>query len=108
TAVGVAQAALAAGLLFRYDDMDWEADQAADSARKVAELEVSTAGVQTIASGDRSADGMPRHSIRLEDVAFTYPGRREPVLESFNLELAAGRSLAIVGENGAGKTPLVK
>jgi ATP-binding cassette subfamily B protein len=108
TAVGVAQAALAAGLLFRYDDMDWEADQAADSARKVAELEVSTAGVRTIASGDRSADGMPRHSIRFEDVGFTYPGRREPVLDSFNLELAAGRSLAIVGENGAGKTTLVK
>ncbi|MDQ6671683.1 MAG: ATP-binding cassette domain-containing protein [Chloroflexota bacterium] len=108
TAVGVAQAVLAAGLLFRYDDMDWEADQAAESARKVAELEGSTAGVTTLVSGERAADGMPRKSIRFEDVGFTYPGRLEPVLHAFNLALEAGRSLAIVGENGAGKTTLVK
>jgi ATP-binding cassette, subfamily B, bacterial len=108
TAVGVAQAVLAAGFLSRYDEWDWESAQAATSARKVAELEGSTGGVKTVASGTRSADGMPQRSIRFEDVSFTYPGRAEPVLKAFNLEIEAGRSLAIVGENGAGKTTLVK
>jgi len=108
TAVSVAQAVLAAGLLSRYEDMDWEAEQLADSARKVAQLERSTAQVKGVASGHRAADGMPRHSIRFENVGFTYPGRVEPIFDELNLELEAGRSLAIVGENGAGKTTLVK
>jgi len=108
-AVGVVQAVLGAGFLSRYDEWDWESAQAAGSARKIAELEGSTAGVKTVASGKRSADGMPRHSIRFEDVTFAYPGRADaPVLDTFNLEIEAGRSLAIVGENGAGKTTLVK
>jgi ATP-binding cassette, subfamily B, bacterial len=50
----------------------------------------------------------PRSSISFEDVSFGYPGRDEPVLDRFNLSLAAGRSVAIVGINGAGKTTLVK
>lgn len=108
TAVSVAQAVLAAGLLSRYEDMDWEAEQLADSARKVAQLERSTAQVKGVASDRRAADGMPRHSIRFENVGFTYPGRVEPIFDELNLELEAGRSLAIVGENGAGKTTLVK
>jgi ATP-binding cassette, subfamily B, bacterial len=108
TAVGIAQAVLAAGFLSRYDEWDWESAQAANSARKVAELEGSTGGVKTVTSGHRSADGLPQHTIRFEDVSFTYPGRSEPVLDRFNLDIEAGRSLAIVGENGAGKTTLVK
>jgi ATP-binding cassette subfamily B protein len=51
---------------------------------------------------------MPRQVIRFEDVTFTYPGRDQPVLDRFNLEFAVGRSLAVVGENGAGKTTIVK
>lgn len=46
--------------------------------------------------------------IRFEDVTFTYPGRTEPVLDRLNLDIPAGRSLAIVGLNGAGKSTLVK
>jgi ATP-binding cassette, subfamily B, bacterial len=46
--------------------------------------------------------------IRLEGIAFTYPGTERPVLESIDLDLPAGTSVAIVGENGAGKTTLIK
>jgi ATP-binding cassette subfamily B protein len=107
-AVGVAQAVLGAGLLARYDEWDWESAQAANSARKVAELEGSTGGVKTVASGDRPADDLPQRTVRFENVSFTYPGRAKPVLDAFNLDIEVGRSLAIVGENGAGKTTLVK
>nr|QEO74628.1 ABC transporter ATP-binding protein [uncultured bacterium] len=50
-----------------------------------------------------AADG-----IRFEDVWFTYPGADTPVLAGLDLEVPAGRSIAIVGANGAGKTTLVK
>jgi ATP-binding cassette subfamily B protein len=46
--------------------------------------------------------------IRIEGLAFSYPGTDRPVLRDVNLVLPAGSTVAIVGENGAGKTTLVK
>ncbi|HWO11214.1 MAG TPA: ABC transporter ATP-binding protein [Polyangiaceae bacterium] len=46
--------------------------------------------------------------IRFEDVAFSYPGGSSGVLEGVNLTLSAGSTVAIVGENGVGKSTLVK
>ncbi|WP_166869715.1 ABC transporter ATP-binding protein [Salinibacterium sp. ZJ70] len=61
------------------------------------------------AAGD--ADALPLGeplTIRFENVSFRYPGSSRPVLDGLDLELAAGRSTALVGVNGAGKTTLVK
>lgn len=49
-----------------------------------------------------------RHGIRFEGVGFTYPDNSRPALEGVDFELAAGRITAIVGENGSGKTSLIK
>jgi ATP-binding cassette subfamily B protein len=49
-----------------------------------------------------------RHSIQIENLTFAYPGTPSPALESFSLEIPAGKTVAIVGENGAGKTTLLK
>lgn len=46
--------------------------------------------------------------IRFDDVSFAYPGTDLMVLDHLDLELAAGESVAIVGENGVGKTTLLK
>lgn len=46
--------------------------------------------------------------VRLKDVTFSYPGMQEPVLRDFNLHLPAGKVVAIVGENGAGKSTVFK
>jgi len=46
--------------------------------------------------------------ISLDGVSFTYPGTERLVLDEITLELAAGSTVALVGENGAGKTTLVK
>lgn len=59
-------------------------------------------------NGTRVADGLPRDGIRFEGVSFRYPGSDHPVLNEFDLFIPAGQTLAIVGENGAGKTSIIK
>ena len=49
-----------------------------------------------------------QEGIRFEDVTFTYPGSDQPALDGFNLEIPAGKSVAVVGENGAGKSTFIK
>jgi ATP-binding cassette subfamily B protein len=58
--------------------------------------------------GNTPAGTRPRESIRFERVGFTYPGSAHPVFEGLDLELQAGKSTALVGANGVGKTTLVK
>lgn len=51
-----------------------------------------------------------RQGVRLEGVSFQYPGAPEGryALENISLEIRAGEKIALVGENGAGKTTIVK
>ncbi|NTV65340.1 MAG: ABC transporter ATP-binding protein, partial [Oscillochloris sp.] len=49
-----------------------------------------------------------QHYVRFRDVTFRYPGSERATLRDFNLELPAGKLVAIVGTNGAGKSTLVK
>jgi thiol reductant ABC exporter CydD subunit len=42
--------------------------------------------------------------VRFERVAFSYPGRAEPVLDGFELELRPSETVALVGASGAGKS----
>jgi ATP-binding cassette, subfamily B, bacterial len=44
--------------------------------------------------------------VRLEDVSFAYPGSDRPALSGIDLDIPAGRTLALVGETGSGKTTL--
>jgi ATP-binding cassette subfamily B protein len=106
-AVVLAQAVLGAGRMSLFEEFDWNVAQASSSIKKVVGLEQATAA-KTVTSGSRSADGLPRHNVRFENVSFVYPGRATPVLCGFDLEIEAGKSLVIVGENGSGKTTLVK
>ncbi len=48
------------------------------------------------------------YEIRLENVAFRYPGADTDTLHHINLTLKPGEKLAVVGLNGAGKTTLIK
>lgn len=46
--------------------------------------------------------------FRFENVGFRYPGREAWAIRGMTLELRAGETVALVGENGAGKTTIVK
>jgi ATP-binding cassette subfamily B protein len=49
-----------------------------------------------------------RQGVVFEHVAFTYPGRTEPALRDVSMSIAPGECVALVGQNGAGKTTIVK
>ncbi|MDD3896466.1 MAG: ABC transporter ATP-binding protein [Candidatus Peribacteraceae bacterium] len=47
-------------------------------------------------------------SITFDHVSFRYPGMDHEVLNDFNLEISPREKVAFVGENGAGKTTIIK
>jgi ATP-binding cassette subfamily C protein CydD len=54
--------------------------------------------------GRRLAPTPARHSVRFEGVSFSYPARARTVLHRFDLELAPGEAVALIGESGVGKS----
>ncbi|MFM1539593.1 ATP-binding cassette domain-containing protein, partial [Helcococcus bovis] len=46
--------------------------------------------------------------IKFENVSFKYPGTENYVFEDLSFEIEAGKKIAVVGVNGAGKTTIVK
>lgn len=49
-----------------------------------------------------------REGFEFREVSFAYPGSSRMVLNALNLRIAPGEHVALVGENGEGKTTLVK
>ena len=45
-----------------------------------------------------------KEGVRFDEVSYTYGGASEPALDRVSLAIAAGRTTAIVGESGAGKS----
>jgi ATP-binding cassette subfamily B protein len=97
--------------MIAYGGLSWALDGAAAPAAAVMHLHqaMDPAGalVQGV-QGNRPAEGMPAREIRFRNVTFAYPSSGEPVLSDFDLVIPAGSSLAIVGQNGAGKTTIAK
>jgi ATP-binding cassette subfamily B protein len=46
--------------------------------------------------------------LRFENVSFTYDGAEHPAVEHLNLDVPAGKIIALVGANGSGKSTLIK
>jgi ATP-binding cassette subfamily B protein len=72
-----------------------------DEMRRVIDGLTDSCGAA--APPDRLSEG-----IRFEHVVFGYPGSAAPVLDGVDLELRPGTAVAVVGENGVGKSTLVK
>lgn len=49
-----------------------------------------------------------REGIEFRNVSFAYPGTSRWVLQNLNLRLQQGERIALIGENGEGKTTIVK
>ncbi|SNT21284.1 ATP-binding cassette, subfamily B [Granulicella rosea] len=49
-----------------------------------------------------------KRGFEFRNVTFTYPGTNRTVLKDFTLHLKPGERIALIGENGQGKTTIVK
>jgi ATP-binding cassette, subfamily B, bacterial len=113
-AVVYVQSAIGVSMI-AFGGFSWALDGAAAPVAAVLRLEPAMRVAGALRSGVRPADRTPAREIRLRDVTFAYPGAATsegttsaPVLEDFDLTIPAGSSLAIVGQNGAGKTTIAK
>jgi ABC-type multidrug transport system fused ATPase/permease subunit len=129
-AVAYVQSAVGVSMI-AFGGFSWALDGAAAPVAAVLRLEPAMRPAGGLRSGDRPADATPAREIRLRDVTFAYPSSSlgtgpstslgtspagaptapsagAPVLEHFDLTIPAGSSLAIVGQNGAGKTTIAK
>ena len=64
-------------------------------------------------SVESKPNGLPaprpiQRGFEFRDVSFTYPGTDRRILSNFNFTLSPGERVALIGENGQGKTTVVK
>ncbi len=93
--------------MIAFGGFSWALDGAAAPLAAVLRLEPAMRPAGALRSGHRRADAAAAPEIRLRDVTFGYPAGAK-VLDHFDLTIPAGSSLAIVGQNGAGKTTIAK
>jgi ATP-binding cassette subfamily B protein len=97
--------------MIAFGGFSWALDGSAAPVAAVLRLEPAMRPAGALSTGTRRAPETAPE-IRLSDVSFSYPGgpteAGAPVLEHFDLTIPAGSSLAIVGQNGAGKTTIAK
>jgi ATP-binding cassette, subfamily B, bacterial len=63
--------------------------------------------IQVVDKPVKIPDG-PIDSIQFENVVFNYPGQTDSSINGLNLDIRKGQLIAFVGENGAGKSTMVK
>ena len=94
-------------LIWPMDALGWilaMGDEAQTASIRLSEVFDS---LRDVADGP-GATALPagRGEIRFENVSFTYPGGRAPVLDGVDLHVRAGETMALVGRVGSGKTTL--
>ena len=94
--------------MIAFGGLSWALDSAAAPAAAVLRLQESMSSAGALVRGERPAVGRPAREIRFRHVTFAYPTSGQPVLAGFDLAIPVGSSLAIVGQNGAGKTTIAK
>lgn len=101
------------GILYQVGDLK-SARNATDYFRAYMDLPEEIPEKKGLADETKKSDTdiSPAPGIVFEDVSFAYKkedgSAGEKILEHFNLTIAPGEKLALVGVNGAGKTTLVK
>ena len=101
-----AQSAVAVSAI-AFGGFSWALDGAAAPVAAVLRVEPAMQSAGALPSGTESAAAHPAREIRLRGVSFAYQGGAS-VLRKLDLTIPAGSSLAIVGQNGAGKTTIAK
>jgi ATP-binding cassette subfamily B protein len=111
--VTFASAAVATSTI-AFGGLSWALDGAAAPVGAALRLQAAMAPAGALAVRPHAPAPAPAHrlapacEIRFRNVTFGYPATGEAVLAGLDLTIPAGSSLAIVGQNGAGKTTIAK
>ena len=88
-----------------------EKPEIADSEEIIAEIQAKAAEkaplVISPGTGEDTTVSTVEGAIEFRSLSFTYPGSESPVLENINIAVEKGKTLAIVGRTGCGKTTLI-
>ncbi|GAB3747909.1 ABC transporter ATP-binding protein [Microlunatus parietis] len=115
--VVIIQAANGLESLSSYGDVGAQLSRSGSALRQLDALEhdLDRQTENEPAEGEPAEEPDHDHSVRrsavtvaFDAVSFRYPGRAEPTLRDFALDVPEGQALAIVGENGAGKSTCIK
>jgi HlyD family secretion protein len=68
---------------------------------------ISNRGPATAGQPAGADSWVPKHSIQLRDVTFTYPGKQEPALNGLSIEIPANQVIGLVGASGSGKSTAI-
>ena len=93
--------------MIAFGGLSWALDTAAAPVGAIFRLQPTMKELGKLATGTRR-EAVPHADIEFENVTFAYPTTGEVILKNFNLTIPVGTSLAIVGQNGAGKTTIAK
>jgi len=55
----------------------------------------------------RSHEALPKASLAIRDVTYSYPNAESPALDSVSFDVRPGESVALVGPSGSGKSSLI-
>jgi len=83
-----------------------QAQRAVASSERVSEILEASPVVTDRPGARRLSDGPGE--VRFENVRFAYAVGGTPILDGFDLTVAAGESVAIVGSTGSGKTTIAR
>ena len=100
----VAALILLTSRLRHLSDLAAPVSRAAVIARGCFELMDSPKEVDT---GTRELPGHAQGEIAMQDVHLTYPGSNQPALDGLSLVFPAGKTTALVGASGAGKSSII-
>lgn len=91
-----------------FPEVDTATQYAVHAQRELHAIDRTLTGPPVTATGRTLPPLVDPPTVRFAEVTFGYPNGSAPVLRGLDLTLPAGRSTAIVGVNGVGKTTLVK
>ncbi|MFN4257838.1 MAG: ABC transporter ATP-binding protein [Gemmataceae bacterium] len=99
------------GALGSFADLYSQLQRAIGATQRVREILNETPEVldnSAFFSEEGKKTSRPRGDVRFEQVAFSYPSRKEvPVLRDITLAAQAGERIALVGPSGGGKSTIV-